>query len=179
MQNSLIKKVKNFVFNSFSKNSVEIYHAKRTAYWIKKLKDDAGEELIIAGFSHDIERAFFGDWKKGSSDKDKLKKHQQLSAKIISEFLTKEKADKTLIANVKRLVLHHETGGKEDENILCDADCLSYLEEKGIRLAKTYHEKGLTKKYVKQKLDYVMSRIHSEKAKNIAKKFYDKAKQQL
>lgn len=179
MSKDIVKKVKKFISNAFINNKNEIYHAKRTVYWIKKLKPNPNKMLIISGFSHDIERAFYGDWKNGSSDKNKLKKHEKLSAKIITDFLLEEKANNKLIHDVNRLVLHHEHGGKPDENILSDADCIAYLEEKGIRLAKTYLERKLTKKDVKKKIDYVFKRIHSKKGKMFAKKFYNKAIKEL
>jgi len=34
------------------KNESDIIHARRTAYWIKQLKSDADEALLIAGIAH-------------------------------------------------------------------------------------------------------------------------------
>ena len=89
MNLGLYNKTEEFIVDALTKanNENDIFHAKRTAYWVKELKPDAGVELLIAGLSHGIERAFYGDWKAGSDDPKKLKKHQELSAKEIKKFL--------------------------------------------------------------------------------------------
>ena len=53
----LFKKVDRFVRESFNDEGTYL-HSKRTVHWIKVLKPDADEALLIAGMSHDIERAF-------------------------------------------------------------------------------------------------------------------------
>ena len=45
---------------------------------------------------------------------------------------------------VRMLVKKHEVGGDEDQDLLCDADCLAYMEEKAVRLAKNYKKLGKT-----------------------------------
>jgi hypothetical protein len=180
MASTLYKKTEQFVVNAFTKadKPTDVIHARRTAYWIKKLKPKADEALLIAGLTHDIERAFYGDWKKGSDNPRLLKKHQNLSATEIEKFLEKEGAEKNIIKRVKILVSHHEEGGDEDQNILCDADCLAYFEEKALRNAKKYKKEGRPQE-MKKKLDYVCSRIHSLKAKKIVNKRYNKAMDEL
>jgi len=173
----LYEKVEKFVVDAFTKaeKPTDVLHAKRTAYWIKELKPDADESLLIAGVAHDIERAFYGDWKKGSSDPEALRKHQDLSAAEAEKFLRNENAPENLIDKVKHLIAHHEEGGDEDQNILCDADCLAFFEEKVLRRVKKYKEQGMAKEEIKKSLDYYFSRIISGKAKQIAKKWYDEA----
>jgi hypothetical protein len=170
------RKVEKFVTEAFEKveNPNEIFHAQRTAHWISYLKPDADEALLIAGVAHDIERAFYGDWKAGSSDADALKKHQEQSATEIEAFLRKESVQEDIIERVKYLVLHHEEGGDEDQNVLCDADSLAYFEEKALRNAKKAKENG-HKEVMKKKLEYVMSRITSPKAREKASVWYEDA----
>lgn len=172
---SWYKQTKYFVTNACSNNKHDLFHAKRTVYWIKKLNPNAHEALLIAGLTHDIERAFYGDWKKGSHNNKKLQKHQKQSAKMVGDFLKKQKADHKLISQVENLVLHHEKGGTKEQNILCDADVLAYFEEKAVRLAKTYKQRGKTKRQVMLKLHHEYQRLKSTNAKHIAKKFYLKA----
>ncbi|MBD3238756.1 MAG: DUF4202 family protein [Candidatus Moranbacteria bacterium] len=176
MKQDLIKTTEQFVTQAFKKanNPVEIFHATQTSHWIQKLKPEASEALQIAGLLHDIERAFYGDWKAGSSDENKLKKHQELSAKVTEDFLKQENADQSMISEVKDLILNHEEGGAGDKAVLCDADCLAYFEEKAIRNAKKFKEEGKEEK-MKKKLDYVFNRISSKKAKAIAQEWYNKA----
>ena len=175
---SLYKKAEQFVIDAFGDDEKDILHGKRTVYWIKKLKPDADEALLVAGIAHDIERAFNGDWKKGSNDPDALQKHQDMSASEIEKFLKLEKVDKDIIEKVKMLVAHHEEGGNEEQNMLCDADCLAFFEEKALRLSKKYRQEGLSG-LMKKKIDYVFSRLTSSKAKKIAKKWYKEALMEL
>lgn len=148
-------------------DTANISHHRRTVHWIQKLKPDAGEALLIAGTLHDIERAFHGDWKAGSSDPEKLARHQELSSQEAEIFLRSEKADEWLIAEVKRLIEHHEEGGDEDQNILCNADVLAWLEEKAALKAQINKAQG-TEKEFRKKLDYLYGRIKPEHAKAIA-----------
>lgn len=176
---SLLNKAEQFVVKSFGEiGAKDIHHHQRTVYWIKQLKPDADEALLIAGMTHDIERAFHGDWKAGSSDPDKLKKHQELSALEVDDFLKQEKMPEELTERVKDLILHHEEGGTEDQNVLCDADCLAYFEEKALRNAKKSKQEGRTEEYTK-KLNHVFKRIHSTQAQEIARKWYDEALNEL
>jgi hypothetical protein len=173
---NLFDKTEQFVVDAFTKagNPGEISHHQRTAYWIKELKPDADEALLIAGMAHDIERAFHGDWKAGSDDPEKLKKHQKLSASIVEKFLREQGAPDVLIMRVTELILHHEEGGNEAQNVLCDADCLAYFEEKALRNAKKYKAQGRAEE-MKKKLEYVFGRISAPKAKAIAQKWFQEA----
>lgn len=177
----LYKKTKKHVIVILAEkgNDKDVLHHKRTVYWIKQLKPKADEALLIAGVSHDIERALYGDWKKGSMDPVALRKHQDLSAFEIEKFLKKQKADKSLIKRVKMLVSGHEEGGDDDQNILCTADGLAYLEDKAIRLAKNYKKHGKTKAEARKKINYVYNRLALPKAKRIAKKWRNRALNEL
>ncbi len=158
----------------------DIEHQLNTAEWMKKLKPDADEALLTAAVSHDIERALFGDWKHGSMDSKKLAMHQEFSATIVGMFLAKEGASLDFIGRVKHLVSAHEVGGDDDQNVLCDADCLSFFEQKALRQVKTYKENGRTKEWMKEKLDYMLNdRMKSEKAKEFARKWYEQALEEL
>lgn len=176
----LLSKVEQFVIDAFmeAQNEVEILHYTRTVYWIRELKPDADEALLIAGMSHDIERAFYGDWKAGSGDEEKLKKHQELSAGIIGDFLKKQGVSEDFIQRVKGLVLRHESGGDGDQNVLCDADCLAWFEEKALRNAKKHKQEGREEE-MKKKLDRVLERIHSVHAKEIVRAWYKAALHEL
>lgn len=85
----LYQRVEQFMTQAFTKAGAigNVSHHQRTVHWVKELKPDAGEALLIAGMLHDIERAFNGDWKAGSDDPEKLRKHQDLSAEVAEKFL--------------------------------------------------------------------------------------------
>lgn len=178
---NLYKKTEKFVIDAFARagKPTDVNHAKRTVYWVKELKPDADESLLIAGVAHDIERAFFGDWKKGSDDPEALRKHQDLSAAEIEKFLRDEKYDEKLIVRVKHLVACHEEGGDVDQSVLCDADCLAYFEEKAMRHIKNIKSSGKTVDEMRRKVENKFQKINSEKAKLIARKWYEEAIEEL
>jgi hypothetical protein len=97
-----------------------------------------------------------------------------MSALEAEKFLKNEKASNDFIKRVKYLVAHHEEGGDNDQNILCDADCIAYFKDKALRNAKKHKREGRSKEMVK-KLKYYFSRISSSKARKISKPFYKKA----
>ena len=161
---NLYQKTKQFVIKTIGKDKNDLIHAKRTVYWVKKLKPDSDEALLIAAVAHDIERAIYGDRQKGQDTK-KIRAHEEQSAIEIEKFLKTQNADETLIQRVKHLVICHEEGGDEEQNILNDADCLAVLEKKTKRWITESQVEG------KKRTDFVFGRIKSEKAKQIAKKF--------
>ena len=164
-KSKLYKRTEQFVTKAIGKDKNDLIHAKRTVYWVKKLKPDADEALLIAAVAHDIERAIYGDRQKGQ-DIIKIRAHEEQSAIEIEKFLKTQNANETLIQRVKRLVIRHEEGGDEGQNILNDADCSAVLEKKAKRWIAENPLEG------RKRADFVFSRIKSDKAKQIAKKFY-------
>ena len=177
----LYQKVEQFVRETF-KNKHGMVHFERTVYWIKQLRPNADEALLIAGISHDIERGFRtsgGDQEKkakeiGYHHVDFFMYHEEEGARIIGEFLEKEGADKDIIERVKMLISKHEEGGNEDQNLLKDADSISFFENNIPHfLENKIHEAG--KENMKKKFDWMYERITSEKAKEIVKLWYENA----
>ncbi|MBI5135513.1 DUF4202 family protein [Candidatus Uhrbacteria bacterium] len=178
----LYKKTEEFMIDICTKTGKlrDIEHQLNTAGWVKKLKPDADEALLTAAVAHDIERALFGDWKHGSMDSELLTMHQEFSATIVGMFLTKEGASLDFIDRVQHLVHAYEIGGDNDQNVLCDADCLSFFEQKALRQVKNYLKNGRMKEWMKEKLDYMFNtRLKSSEAKRIAKVWYQDAKDEL
>lgn len=172
-----------FVFDSFNKaeKTSQIKHIIQTVYWLKVFSPNADEALLVAAIAHDIERAF--------PTKNVLKKktsvgfttgieyyrpHEERGAEIIADFLKHQNVDDSFIERVKKLVSRHEEGGDDDQNLLKDADSVSFFETSvSLFLDKKLLEIG--KEKVKQKFDWMYNRITSEKAKQIAYPFYEKA----
>lgn len=185
----MFEKVKKFMTASFTKDGKvdnTVRHSVRTADWLKVLKPDADEALLVAALAHDIERAFrtketYDNLKqtdKGFKDDDFLAIHQEKSAKVISDFLKENGADSTLIERVKMLVLRHEFGGNEDQNILKDADSLSFFENNIDHFfSKIMQMTNI--KMIREKLDWMYDRIDSEQAKEIATPWYQDALKKL
>lgn len=176
--------VEKFVINSFTKIGKEnsVPHFVRTKHWLLELNPDADEAFCISAVAHDIERAFRdpnNDKAKtaGFSDDFFLKYHPEKGAEIMAEFLKSQGADEKLIERVKYLISKHETGGDDDQNILKDADSVSFFENNADSFVKMAEEIGKDK--IKDKFDWMFNRITSEKAKEIAKPWYDEALQKL
>lgn len=171
-----------FVFDSFNKaeKPSQIKHFVQTVYWLKILSPDADEALLVAAIAHDIERAFRQKdvlGKKtsaGFTSSEFYRPHEERGAEIIADFLKHQNVDDGFIERVKKLVSRHEEGGDDDQNLLKDADSVSFFETNvSLFLTEKVNEDG--KEEVKKKFDWMFDRITSEKAKQIAQPFYEKA----
>jgi len=171
-----------FVFDSFNKaeKPSQIKHFVQTVHWLKILSPDADEALLVAAIAHDIERAFRlkdvleKKTSAGFTSIEFYRPHEERGAEIIADFLKHQNVDDGFIERVKKLVSRHEEGGDDDQNLLKDADSVSFFETNvSLFLGEKVKEDGKDK--VKQKFDWMFDRITSEKAKQIAQPFYDKA----
>lgn len=108
----------------------EPIHSVNTLEWVLKLKPDADEALQIAALGHDIERSF-EDKRIHSEDFDDYSEYKQAhalnSAQILSQMLEEYGVDEGMVDDVARLVAHHEMGGDEREELLKNADSLSFF----------------------------------------------------
>ena len=171
-----------FVVNSFNNagKPTQIKHFVQTVHWLKVLSPEADEALLVAAIAHDIERAF--------RQKDLLEKrasvgltavefyrpHEERGAEIIADFLRRQNVDDSFIERVGELVSRHEEGGDDDQNLLKDADSISFSETNvPIFLEKKFQEIG--KEKVRLKFDWMYNRITSEEARQIARPMYEKA----
>lgn len=186
MNNNLYQKTEKFVIDSFTNTGKvqSIKHFLRTVYWLKELEPEADESMQIAAVAHDIERAFRQEDvleiqdRGGFTDPKFLRLHQERGAEIITNFLRQQGADNKTTEKVKMLVSKHEEGGNKEQNILKDADSLSFFENNIDHfLNKILAEKGIEK--TKAKFDWMFERINSDKAKRIAQKWYDEAIEKL
>ncbi len=186
----LYEKVKKYVTDTYTKqgqiplNQTRMIHFERTVYWLLQLKPDADEAFQIAAFAHDIERGFRKPednmyvGPEGYLDKKCMKYHQEKGAEIRGEFLEKHGASKEIIERVKHLISKHEVGGDDDQNLLKDADSLSFLENNvDFFIDKKLPVDGVEK--VRPKIDWMYTRITSPKAKEIAKQWHQDAMKRL
>lgn len=163
----LEKKIKKIISQSPIKS--DLRHSKSTRTWVLKLKPDADYALQIAALAHDIDRGFGLNYTK---EKDKFKdyigykrEHCHESAKIIQKLLLKYNLSQNFIKKVCRLVLNHEFGGNQEDEILKDADSISFFEGNLPTYLRNY---GLTS--AKNKIEFMYQRM-SEKAQIIVKTF--------
>lgn len=176
----MLDKVKEFVTQSYGKENL---HLTRTLYWVQEMEPDASEELLIAACSHDIERAFQpktdGSKKFSYSWGEAMDRHQVESGKIMFDYLEKGGYDLKKSERVKELISKHEVGGDAGQNLLKDADSLSWLEWSVPHHISFIAEKGLEKKELRKKIDFMYDRISSHKAKDLAVPFYEEALKML
>jgi hypothetical protein len=111
--------------------SEEPIHSINTLEWVLELRPDADAALRIAALGHDIERA---DEKRrvqadGCDSYAQFKEsHAINSAEILSEIMEKLGFDPEFTADVARLAAHHEAGGNDREELLKNADTLSFFQ---------------------------------------------------
>jgi len=178
---SIYNKVEKFVKETYRRAGKEktIPHFERTAYWVEQLSPDSDEALRIAAFSHDIERAIYGDWVQGSTDVEILQKHGELSAEIIGGFLRTIDAKEAFISKVKMLVTRHEFGGNDEQEVLNEADCISYFETRAPIHATVWPDQGVPKAHVRKKFEFMYARLKTVHAKEIVEPLFKTAIEQL
>ena len=188
MTDKFYKKVEQFVIDTFTEagNDRGIKHFLRTVHWVKILKPDADEALLISAVAHDIERGFRNHQTydrikkadKGFRSDEHLIHRQNEGAKIIGEYLQQIGSDKKMIERVKMLISKHEVGGNDDQNLLKDADSVSFFEN-NVEYFVNKKVDETSKDKVKDKFDWMFNRISSEKAKQIARPWYEEAIKKL
>ncbi|MDR3642698.1 MAG: DUF4202 family protein [Candidatus Doudnabacteria bacterium] len=177
-------KIEQFVIEAFTKshNPKDIKHFERTVYWLKQLRPEADEALCIAAFAHDTERAFressshpaAGSSPKGFRDEEFLTYHQNKGAEIIADFLKQQNAPQEMTDRVQMLISKHEVGGNEDQNLLKDADSVSYFENQ-MNHFLTEKVAAVGKEKVREKFQWMFDRITSGKAKDLARPMFEDA----
>ena len=152
-------------------------HFEKTLSWLKQLNPQADEALQIAAYAHDIERAFRANQKASHKfpNEAELTKHQEQGAKMMYKYLLNNGADEKTAAKVKTLIEKHEISGTDDQNLLKDADSLSYFETSAYHHINAIKTKGFLKEDVKNKFDWMFDRISSAEAKKLSQPLYEKA----
>ncbi|MDZ4229802.1 MAG: hypothetical protein U1C53_01560, partial [Candidatus Veblenbacteria bacterium] len=136
---------------------------------------------LIAAVSHDIERAFrkwqpkgFTESKSGFMHKPTVMHHCREGARIVGEFLKNEGAPAPMIRKAAMMIRGHEFGGNKWQNLLKDADSISYFENQLIPFISKWAPVA-TESSVRAKFDWMYNRITSRKARVLAKPMYKKA----
>ena len=173
MMEDIIEKVEAYVRKIITPPNI-LKHHLRTRDYLLILNPNASIEAQIAALTHDIERRLPGKvpfpMNKEGYNEEYLIKHGKRSAEHVIEFLKKNKIEVNF-AKIKEIITNHELGGSEEANLVKDADSLSFFEI----LPKHFIEKFKDPEYCIKKFKFMFNRITSEKAKEIAKPFYDEA----
>lgn len=155
-------------------------HLVRTRDWVLVLDPQAGEAVRLAALTHDMERHFPGGPASDLSlqpeeDMEYRRLHSERSAQIVAEWLADQRAGEALIADVKRLILAHETGGAADEDLIQAADSLSFLETNTALIAGWYTSGKCSRERAKAQHQWMFDRIGLEQAKKLAQSLYEEA----
>jgi hypothetical protein len=111
----------------------DVFHSINTLEWIERLSPGAEKDpaMMIAALGHDIER--------GLEDRrvdpaqfetyDEVKQaHALVSAEALAEIMEDTGIDQNLTDDVARLVANHEVGGDTRQELLKNADVLSFFQ---------------------------------------------------
>jgi hypothetical protein len=153
-------------------------HLVHTRDWVRKLRPDASEALVLAALTHDVERGVPGvtglnDQIAAWDDETAVEAHSRRSAEIVVAWLRSESADEALIRQVEELVRIHETGGTEEADVLQAADSLSFLETNPS--ARWVREGRTTPERAREKLRHMANRIRLAEARRLASPLYEQA----
>lgn len=183
-----LDRVDEFVADSFTAagNLLTLKHLRRTLFWLLELAPAAGEALRIAALAHDIERAFREDKvyarmftsARAFRDPAFLTYHQERSAKIIAAHLAAIAAPPALRDKVFYFVSRHEIGGDPEADLLRDADSLSFFEV-NTDLFVTVKVEEAGPQAVREKFDWMFSRITVPKARELCRPLYAAACRRL
>lgn len=152
-------------------------HFDRTIHWLQIIYPRYDEALLVAAYSHDVERlSSTRDTSKDNKflDDSGLRFHQEEGGRIMEKFLLEIGAPKAVASKVNHLISYHEEGGDLEQNVLKDADSISYFEVNA-PLHATWIEKGFPKEELKKKFDWMFERITLNEAKAIALPLYQEA----
>lgn len=171
----MLDRVRKFVTESFGKENP---HLERTLFWVEQLDPQAGEELQLAALSHDIERAFnpeTQDMKKYRTGEEQ-REHEEEGGRIMQKFLLGSGYDGAKAERVRELISRHETGGDVGQDLLRDADSLSWLE---VSAPRHIGKRLFPKAELEKKVAFMFERIGSARAAELATPFYEEARKML
>ena len=165
----VIEKVEAWVNEHIKKPSTLKHHYKARDYLLE-IRPDACVEAQVAALTHDVERSLNGAVLVNPDNihgKDYLIAHGKNSAKAVLNFLEDSNLD---LERLEYLIINHEIGGDEECDALRDADSVSFLE-----VTAPFFPDKFSKEVCKVKFDYMFNRIGDDKAREIARPFYEEA----
>jgi len=173
-------KLENFI----REKNIEAEHMLRTGFWLREISPEADGVMYLAAICHDIERCFplrEGEIKPKKTGDDKtdgeyLTWHGERSAEFAEKLLREFGLnDAVTIARIKTLISEHSVGGTIERDLMMDVDSVSLLENN----AEIFIKEGKSKEKLRQKFESEFARISSDKVRELAKPFYDRAMKML
>lgn len=170
----IIQKIEDFI----REKNVEAEHMLRTGFWLRKLYPEADDAFYAAAICHDIERLFplrDGEIKPAKTGRDEQdaeylawhgKRSAEFAEKILKDFGFENEED---LQRIKTLIAEHNLSGSEERNLMRDADSISLLENN----IPAFMKAGKNRVELKEKVETEFKRLSSEKARELARPFYD------
>jgi hypothetical protein len=155
-------------------------HLARAGHWILALEPSAPEELVIAAMTHDMERSVpGGPWLDKATqrwdDPEYNRVHCERSVAVVAEWLRRQDASDRFVSGVRVPILEHEFGGSPEGDLMQAADSLSFLEVDSALTASWVLKGECSLDKAKEKLDFMYERIRLERARELARPYYDEA----
>jgi hypothetical protein len=158
-------------------------HLARAADWIVALEPNAPETLILAALTHDLERSVPGgavlDKASDPWDVAYNRAHCERSAVIVSDWLRESGASDRFVAGVRRPIREHEFGGSPAGDLMQAADSISFLETNATLVSTWFARGECNAEKAEQKLRWMFERIRLERARPIARPYYDRSIEEL
>jgi hypothetical protein len=159
-------------------------HLARTAYWACELDPRTPEPVIIAALLHDMERSVPGGpvidkrntpW----DDPEYNRAHCVRSAMVVQAWLRTQDAPDVLVAGDEVPILEHDFGRTPEGHLAQAADSLSFLEICLPRVVDWIEDGDCDLAKGQAKLDFMYDRIRMERAKELARPFYERDQAEL
>lgn len=163
----------------------QLEHLLCTRKWVVQLRPHASSELLFAALVHDAERYFPGGPtstpQNGFDDPEYLFAHSIRSADIVQAWLEErpERHSEEWTRTVRRLILRHELGGNEEEDVLQAADSLAFLDALDWLAVEWVCTGHYSVAGAKEKLTWAVERLRPPAAVSFALPLYVRAVQDL
>jgi hypothetical protein len=159
-------------------------HLARTAYWACELDPEAAEPVVLAALLHDMERSVPGgpvlDKRRTPWDDPEYNRaHCVRSAAVVQDWLRRRGALPGFVTGVERPILEHEFGGSPEGDLVQAADSLSFLEICLPRVLGWIEDGECDLAKGQAKLDFMFHRIRDERAKGLARPYYERRSAEL
>ena len=150
---------------ALSRSAEDSSHAENTMHWVKQLRPDADELLLIAGFGHDIERALADRYKHtmfASYDEYKHA-HATRSGQLVATIMKEVGYDEASADKVAHIIAEGEFNSEDpDVQLLCDADSISFFDNN-----LSYYLKDKGEADTKRKIRFMYDRVSARAQQHI------------
>jgi hypothetical protein len=157
-------------------------HLLRALEWLDRVAPGSPEPVRLATLTHDMERAFPGPDQphyRTLVDPEAERLHSERSARIVGGWLRAQEADRSLVAEVERLIVAHEVGGWPEADLVQAADSLSILDTNVDLFLGFIRSERFTVSDVREKFEVSRDRIRIPRLGELAVPLAERALERL